>query len=51
MDFGATLSGNTITVTMVAAKGIPEGNCQGILRVFDAGNNVIAHAAVYALIK
>ena len=51
VDFGAALSGNTITVTMVADKGIASGNCQGILRVYDAGGNVIAHAAVYAFIK
>jgi subtilisin family serine protease len=51
VDFGATLSGATITVTMVAAKGIPEGSCQGILRLFDGGGGEIAHAAVYALVK
>jgi subtilisin family serine protease len=51
VDFGATLSGSTINVTMVANKGVPAGNCQGILRVFDAGATEIAHAAVYALIK
>ena len=38
VNFGATLSGNTINVSMVADKGIPEGNCQGILRVFTRGD-------------
>ena len=50
VNFGATLSGSTITVTMAANKGIPAGDCQGILRVF-AGATEIAHAAVYALVK
>jgi subtilisin family serine protease len=50
VDFGATISGNTITVTMTAAKGSPAGNRQGILRVFSGGAE-IAHAAVYVLIK
>ena len=50
VTFGATISGNTITVTMTAAKGIPAGNRQGILRVFD-GSGEVAHAAVYVFIK
>ena len=50
VNFGATLSGSTITVTMAANKGIPAGDCQGILRAF-AGATEIAHAAVYALVK
>ena len=50
VTFGATISGNTITVTMTAAKGIPVGNRQGILRVKKSGVE-IAHAAVYAFIK
>ena len=50
VDFGATISGNTITVTMTASKGISAGNRQGILRVKKAGVE-IAHAAVYAFIK
>jgi subtilisin family serine protease len=50
VTFGATISGNTITVTMIANKGIAPGNRQGILRVFDSGGE-IAHAAVYAFIK
>jgi len=49
VTFGATISGNTITVTMTAAKGIPAGSRQGILRVFNSGE--IAHAAVYVFIK
>jgi subtilisin family serine protease len=50
VTFGATLSGNTITVTMSAAKGAAAGNRQATLRVFGASGE-IAHAAVYALIK
>ena len=48
--YGATLSGNTITVTMVADKGASAGGHQAILRVTGAGGE-IAHAAVYTLIK
>ena len=50
VDFGASISGSTITVTMTANKGIAAGNRQGILRVF-SGSTEIAHAAVYAFIK
>ncbi len=50
VDFGATLSGGLITVTMDAQKGIPAGPCQGILRVWN-GSTELAHAAVFALIK
>jgi len=50
VDFGATISGSTITVTMTANKGIAAGNRQGILRVF-SGSTELAHAAVYAFIK
>jgi hypothetical protein len=50
VTYGATISGNTITVTMTASKGILAGNRQGILRVKKAGVE-IAHAAVYAFIK
>jgi len=50
VDFGATISGSTITVTMTASQGIPAGNRQGILRV-SAGGTEIAHAAIYAFIK
>jgi hypothetical protein len=50
VDFGASISGTTITVTMAAAKGIAPGNRQGILRVSNAGGE-IAHAAVYAFVK
>ncbi|OFW71031.1 MAG: hypothetical protein A2Y55_02520 [Actinobacteria bacterium RBG_16_68_12] len=50
VDFGATISGNAISVTMSAGKGIPAGNRQGILRVKKDGVE-IAHAAVYAFIK
>ncbi|HXF98442.1 MAG TPA: S8 family serine peptidase [Gaiellaceae bacterium] len=50
VDFGASISGSTITVTMNADKGIAPGSQQGILRVF-AGGTEIAHAAVYAFVK
>jgi minor extracellular serine protease Vpr len=50
VTFGASVSGNTITVTMTAAKGIATGDRQGILRVSSGGTQV-AHAAVYALVK
>lgn len=50
VDFGTSISGSTITVTMTANKGIAAGNRQGILRVFSGGTQ-IAHAAVYAFIK
>jgi subtilisin family serine protease len=50
VDFGATISGSTITVTMTAAKGIANGSRQGILRVVGPSGE-IAHAAVYVLIK
>jgi minor extracellular serine protease Vpr len=48
--YGATLSGGTITVSMVASKGASAGGHQAILRVY-AGGAEIAHAAVYTLIK
>jgi len=48
--FAATVSGNTITVTMTAAKGSAAGSRQGILRV-RSGATEVAHAAVYVLIK
>jgi minor extracellular serine protease Vpr len=50
VTYGATLSGNTITVTMTAGKGASAGNHQAVLRVFGASGE-IAHAAVYTLIK
>jgi len=49
VDFGASVSGMTVTVTMVADKGVPAGNCQGVLRILE-GATPVAHAAVYALI-
>ncbi len=48
--FAATVSGNTITVTMTAAQGSAAGSRQGILRISSGGTEV-AHAAVYVLIK
>jgi minor extracellular serine protease Vpr len=50
VDFGASISGTTITVTMAAGSGIAPGNRQGIVRVSNASGE-IAHAAVYAFVK
>ena len=50
VTFAASVSGNTITVTMNAAKGSPAGSRQGILRVSSGGTEV-AHAAVFVFIK
>jgi minor extracellular serine protease Vpr len=50
VTYAASISGNTITVTMTAAKKIPAGGRQGILRVTGPSGEV-AHAAVYTLIK
>jgi minor extracellular serine protease Vpr len=50
VDFGATISGSTITVIMTANRGIAGGNRQGILRV-SSGGTEIAHAAIYAFVK
>ena len=51
VDFGASYSAGTITVTMTAGKGIAAGSCQGRLNVMNAGGAEIAHAMIYALIK
>jgi minor extracellular serine protease Vpr len=50
VDFNATISGTTITVTMTAGQGIAGGSRQGILRV-SSGGTEIAHAAVFVFIK
>jgi minor extracellular serine protease Vpr len=50
VTFSATVSGNTVTVTMTAGKGIAAGPRQGILRITRGGAEV-AHAAVFAFIK
>jgi subtilisin family serine protease len=50
VDFNASISGSTITVTMTAARKIAAGNRQGILRVRKGGTE-IAHAAIYAFVK
>jgi subtilisin family serine protease len=50
VDFGAAVSGSTVTVTMAAQQTQGAGLCQGILRISNAGGQV-AHAAVFALIK
>lgn len=49
VDFGASVSGSTVTVTMVAQKLQGAALCQGILRISKGGTEV-AHAAVFALI-
>ena len=50
VDFGATISGSTITVTMTTSRRIAAGSRQGILRV-KSGGTEIAHAAVFAFVK
>ncbi|MGH3070672.1 MAG: S8 family serine peptidase [Gaiellaceae bacterium] len=50
VTYGASVSGNTITVTMTAAKRASAGGHQATLRVFSGGTE-IAHAAVYTLVK
>ncbi|HJV29819.1 MAG TPA: S8 family serine peptidase, partial [Gaiellaceae bacterium] len=50
VTFAASVSGNTVTVTMNAAKGSPAGPRQGILRV-SVGGTEVAHAAVFVFIK
>jgi len=50
VDFDASVSGMTVTVTMSAEKVQGSGFCQGILRISNPGGEV-AHAAVFALIK
>jgi subtilisin family serine protease len=50
VDFDATVSGQTVTVTMTTRKGIAPGSRQGILRISRGGVEV-GHAAVYAFIK
>ena len=50
VTYGATLSGNTITVTMSAAKGAGAGSHQATLRVL-SGSTEIAHAAVFTFVK
>jgi len=50
VSFSASLSGNTVTVTMTEAKATAAGDYQGILRV-KSGGTEIAHAVVYANVK
>ena len=50
VSFSASLSGNTVTVTMTEAKTTAAGDYQGILRV-KSGGTEIAHAVVYANVK
>jgi len=50
VTYSASLSGNTITVTMSAAKGASAGDHQATLHVLGGGSE-IAHAIVYTLIK
>jgi subtilisin family serine protease len=50
VSYTASLSGNTISVGMSAAKGSSAGDHQATLRVFSGGTE-IAHAVVYTLVK
>ena len=50
VTYAATLSGSTISVTMVAAKGASAGDHQTTLRVWSGGTQ-IAHAVIYTLVK
>jgi subtilisin family serine protease len=50
VDFEASVSGMTVTVTMRSQKFQGAALCQGILRISNPGGEV-AHAAVFALIK
>ena len=50
VTYGASVSGSTVTVTMVAQKGAASGGKQGILRIYSGGTQV-AHAAVYTFVK
>jgi subtilisin family serine protease len=50
VTFTSNVSGNTINITMSAAKGVAAGPRQGILRVSSGGTEV-AHAAVFVFIK
>ena len=50
VSFSASISGNTITVTMNEAKGTAAGDYQGTLLVKNGGAT-IAHAVIYANVK
>lgn len=50
LDFGASVSGTTVIVTLTSPKLQGFALCQGILRISNASGQV-AHAAVFALIK
>jgi minor extracellular serine protease Vpr len=50
VSFGATISGDTVTVTMTADKKAAAGSRQGILRISRGGAEV-AHAAVFVFVK
>jgi subtilisin family serine protease len=50
VEFTASVSGSTVTVTMSAAKGASAGEHYGVLTITRGGAEV-AHAAVYALVK
>ena len=50
VNYSASLSGTTITVTMSADKGAANGNHAATLKVF-SGTTEVAHAVVYTLIK
>lgn len=50
VSYSATLAGDTITVTMSAAKRASGGDHQAVLRVLNGGTEV-AHAVLYTLVK
>jgi minor extracellular serine protease Vpr len=50
VSYSAALSGNTISISMSAAKGASGGDHPATLRVFSGGTE-IAHAVVYTLVK
>jgi subtilisin family serine protease len=50
VTFTAVVSGSTLTVTMVAAKGADRGEHYGVITLTRGGAEV-AHAAVYTLVK
>ena len=50
VSFSASLSGNTITVTMSESKGAPAGDKQAVLSV-SSGGSEIAHAVLYTFVK
>jgi subtilisin family serine protease len=50
VSYSASVTGDTVTVTMTEAKGTAAGDYQGILRIWHGGT-LLAHAAVYTNVK